>query len=82
MTTRSAKARNLVLTSAVWGTGFFLVASALSGAAHAEQQNPGKATTFGYVANETVGTVSVIDASSNTVVAESPCRTAGLSFLS
>jgi YVTN family beta-propeller protein len=49
-------------------TRFFLVASAPYGA-HAEQHNPAKATTFGYVANVSDSTVSVIDTANNAVVA-------------
>jgi YVTN family beta-propeller protein len=58
----------VILTSVLWITGFFLVASALCGA-HAEQHKPAKAATFGYVANVDNDTVSVIDTASNTVVA-------------
>ena len=52
-------------------TGFFLVASAPYGA-HAEQHNPAKARTFGYVANAIENTVSVIATNNNTVVATIP----------
>jgi hypothetical protein len=61
MTIGSAnKPGRLVSTSVLWTTGFFFVASALYGA-HAEQRNPAKAATFGYVANVDGDTVSVID---------------------
>lgn len=70
MTRRSAnKPLNLILTSALWMAGFLFVAAALSGTAHAEQQNPDGATTFGYVANAFDNTVSVIDTATKTVVA-------------
>jgi YVTN family beta-propeller protein len=49
-------------------TGFFFVASALHGA-HAEQHNPDRAVTFGYVPNANDNTVSVIDTATNSVVA-------------
>jgi YVTN family beta-propeller protein len=72
MTTRSAnRTSRLILTSVPWMTGFFLMASALCGA-HAEQHNPAKATTFGYVTNAGDKTVSVIDTASNAVVATIP----------
>jgi len=72
MTTRSAcKPGGMISTSVLWMTGFFFVTSALCGA-HAEQQNPAKATTFGYVINVNDNTVSVIDTVSNTVVATIP----------
>ena len=72
MTTRSAnKRRDRVLSPALWMTGLVFVAGAL-GVAHAEQRNPAKATIFGYVANESVGTVSVIDTDKNKVVATIP----------
>jgi YVTN family beta-propeller protein len=72
MTTRSAnKPGDLISTSVLWMTRFFLVASALYGA-HAEQNNLAKATTFGYVTNVDDNTVSVIDTVSNAVVATIP----------
>ena len=72
MTTRSAdKPGDFVLTSVLWMTHFFFVASALYGA-QAEQHNLAKATTFGYVTNVDDNTVSVIDTASNTVVATIP----------
>lgn len=72
MTTRSAdKPGDFVLTSVLWMTRFFFVASALYGA-QAEQHNLAKATTFGYVTNVDDNTVSVIDTASNTVVATIP----------
>jgi YVTN family beta-propeller protein len=75
MTTRSAnRTRRLISTSVPWMTGFFLVASALCGA-HAEQHNPAKAATFGYVANVEGSTVSVIATNDNTVVATIPVGT-------
>jgi YVTN family beta-propeller protein len=49
----------------------FFVASALCGA-HAEQHEPAKATSFGYVVNAVDNTVSVIDTASNAVVATIP----------
>jgi YVTN family beta-propeller protein len=52
-------------------TGFFFVASGPYGA-HAEQHNPAKATTFGYVANAEGSTISVIATNNNTVVATIP----------
>jgi YVTN family beta-propeller protein len=52
-------------------TGLILAASAHYGA-HAEQPNPAKATTFGYVANGEDNTVSVIDTGNNKVVATIP----------
>jgi YVTN family beta-propeller protein len=72
MTSRSAsKPDDLVLTSVLWMTGFFFVASALCGA-HAEQHNPAKAATFGYVANANDNTISVVATNNNTVVATIP----------
>ena len=69
MTTRSAaKPGDFVLTSVLWMTCFFFVASALYGA-QAEQHSVAKATTFGYVTNVGDNTVSVIDTASNAVVA-------------
>jgi YVTN family beta-propeller protein len=59
------------LTSALWITGFFLAAPAPYGA-QAEQPNPAKATTFGYVANGFNNTISVIATNNNTVVATIP----------
>jgi YVTN family beta-propeller protein len=52
-------------------TGFFLTSIAFCGA-HAEQPDPAKAATFGYVANLDDDTVSVIDTARNTVVATIP----------
>jgi YVTN family beta-propeller protein len=76
MTTRSAcKPGGMISTSVLWMTGFFFVTSALCGA-HAEQQNPAKATTFGYVINVNDNTVSVIDTINNTVVATIPVGSA------
>jgi YVTN family beta-propeller protein len=69
MTIRSAKHPGGILTSVLWMTGFFFVGAALCSAADAEQHNPDKAATFGYVANTNDNTVSVIDTASNTVVA-------------
>jgi YVTN family beta-propeller protein len=75
MTTTSAnKPGDLVLTSVLWMTRFFFVASALCGA-HAEQHNPDRWVTFGYVANAFDNTVSVIDTASNRVVATIPVGT-------
>jgi YVTN family beta-propeller protein len=75
MTTRSAnKSEGLILTSALWMIRLFFVASALYGA-HAEQHDPAKATTFGYVVNAVDNTVSVIDTASNAVVATIPVGT-------
>jgi YVTN family beta-propeller protein len=72
MTIRSAnKPGGLISTSFLWTTGFFFVASALYGA-HAEQHNPARAATFGYVANLDDNTVSVIDTARNAVVATIP----------
>lgn len=72
MTTRSAnKPGGMISTSVLWMTGFIFVASALC-VAHAEQHNPAKAKTFGYVTNVDDNTVSVIDTSSDTVVATIP----------
>jgi YVTN family beta-propeller protein len=72
MTTRSAdKPGDSILTSVLWMTRFFFVASALY-AAQAEQPNLAKATTFGYVTNVEDNTVSVIDTASNAVVATIP----------
>jgi YVTN family beta-propeller protein len=72
MMLRSAnKPGDLVLTSILWMTGFFFVASAHCGA-HAEQRDPDRATTFGYVVNAVDNTVSVIDTAGNTVVATVP----------
>jgi YVTN family beta-propeller protein len=75
MTTGSAnRPRAVILTSVLWITGFFLVASAPYGA-HAEQHNPAGATTFGYVVNAVDNTVSVIDTASNAAVATIPVGT-------
>ena len=72
MTNRSAnKPGDLVLTSVLWMTRFFFVASALYGA-YGEQHNPDRAVSFGYVANSFDNTVSVIDTDSNKVVATIP----------
>jgi YVTN family beta-propeller protein len=72
MTIRSAnKPGGLISTSVLWTTGFFFATSALYGA-HAEQLNPAKAATFGYVANVQDDTVSVIDTARNAVVATIP----------
>ena len=72
MTTRSAnRTGGLILTSLLWMTGFSFVASAPYGA-HAEQHNPARAATFGYVANTDDNTISVIATNNNTVVATIP----------
>jgi YVTN family beta-propeller protein len=72
MTLGSAnKPGNSVLISVLWMAGFFLVASEPFGA-HAEQRDPAKATTFGYVANFNDGSVSVIETARNAVVATIP----------
>ena len=75
MTNRSAnKPGDLVLTSVLWMTRFFFVASALYGA-YGEQHNPDRAVSFGYVANSFDNTVSVIDTDSNKFVATIPVGT-------
>jgi YVTN family beta-propeller protein len=72
MTTRSAnKPGGMILTSVLWMTRLFFVASALCGA-HAEQHNPANATTFGYLTNANDNTISVIATNNNTVVATIP----------
>jgi YVTN family beta-propeller protein len=72
ITTSSAnKPGDLVLTSILWMTGFFFVASALYDA-QAQQHNFAKTTTFSYVASVDDNTVSVIDTARNKVVATIP----------
>ena len=70
-TSLSKKRRGMILAFVLWMTGFFLVASVPYGA-HAQQQNPGKTATFGYVTNGNDNTVSVIATHNNAVVATIP----------
>ncbi len=71
MTLRFNKPRNLVSTSVLWMSGFAFVGS-LPYTAHGQQRNPESVKTFVYVANRFDNTVSVIDTTSNTVVATIP----------